>query len=146
MFFSKSFGYALRGILYIAICSKEKQRVQVDEIARQLAVPRHFLSKIMEKIVKSGTLSSTKGPYGGFSLNETTLSTSLIKVITITDGTSQFDDCALRLKKCNNEHPCPLHQKMQAYKNDLRQLFTNTTIGDLLNAANPDFIKSISTS
>jgi Rrf2 family iron-sulfur cluster assembly transcriptional regulator len=145
MIFSKSFGYALRGILYIALTAKKKQRIQVNEIARQLGVPEYFLRKIMEKIVKNDILVSTKGPYGGFSLTKKTLSTPLIDIINITDGTSQFNDCVLRLKKCNNENPCPLHSKMQAYKNDLYKLYTKTTIGDLLNAENRDFIKSIST-
>lgn len=145
MFFSKSFGYALRGILYIAMINNEKKRIQVDEIAQQLAVPKHFLSKIMKQIVKNGILNSTKGPYGGFAVNEKTLSTPLLDLITITNGVAQFDDCVLRLKKCNSDHPCPLHQKMETYKKELHQLFTRTTIGDLLDVDQPDFIKSIST-
>src|SRR5918994_618927 len=62
--FTKSFGYALRSILYIAIMSKEKSKVQVEEIAVRLSVPKHFLGKIMRLVVKNGILNSTKGPYG----------------------------------------------------------------------------------
>lgn len=144
MFFSKSFGYALRGILYIALASKEKPRIRVDEIARELMVPKPFLSKIMKKAVKGGMLSSTKGPHGGFSLNQTTLSTSLMSLVVITDGKAQFEDCALRLKKCNSANPCPLHNNIQGLRNELMQVFTQTKIGDLLDADYPNFIKSIS--
>src|SRR6185369_14409983 len=101
MFFSKSFGYALRGILYIAMMSDEKKRVQIDEIAERLSVPKHFLGKILNKVVKEGILDSTKGPYGGFSINQNTLSTSLIKVLEVTEGLEQFSVCALGLRKCN---------------------------------------------
>ena len=69
MFLSKSFGYALRGVLYVALIDKEKRKVRLDEIAEKLSVPRHFLAKIMKTMVKESVLQSTKGPYGGFCLD-----------------------------------------------------------------------------
>lgn len=145
MLFSKSFGYALRGILYIALICNDRKRVQADEIARVLAIPKPFLSKVMKKIVKSGILSSTKGPYGGFSLNGNTLSTPLLELILITDAETGFDNCVLRLKKCNSGHPCPLHHKMEVFKKELYQLLSKTTIGDLLRKDQQDFIQGLST-
>jgi Rrf2 family iron-sulfur cluster assembly transcriptional regulator len=133
MLFTKSFGYALRGIIYIALKSYEKPKVQVDEIAMQLDVPKHFLGKIMKKVVKSGVLNSTRGPHGGFAMNDRTLSTSLLDLASITHSIPDLDDCVLRLQTCNPAQPCPLHYKMMAYKKDLYTLFANTTIGDLLN-------------
>ena len=109
MIFSKSFGYALRGVLYVAMMHDENRNIQIDEIAKRLSVPRHFLGKIMNKIVKKGILSSAKGPKGGFALNDVTLSTSLLTVLESTDGLDQFNECILRLKKCNVLTPCPLH-------------------------------------
>ena len=47
MTFSKSFGYAVRGVLYIAVMQNEKRYVQAEEIAAQLFVPRHFMGKIL---------------------------------------------------------------------------------------------------
>jgi Rrf2 family transcriptional regulator, iron-sulfur cluster assembly transcription factor len=132
--FSKSFAYALRGILYVALVSNDKSRIQVEEIARQLAVPKYFLGKVMKKIVKNGLLNSTRGPYGGISLNDKTLSTTLFHLITITNGMNQFGNCVLRLKECNSHQPCPLHHQMEAYKKELHQILTKTTIGDLLHA------------
>src|SRR5678816_4528942 len=84
MVFSKSFGYAVRGVLYIAIMNGDRKRIQLDEIAEKLTVPRFFLGKIMRKMVKEGILESGKGKYGGFSMNENTLKTTLIKLIEIT--------------------------------------------------------------
>ena len=84
MVFSKSFGYALRAILYIALSNKQKENIQLDEIAEQLALPRHFLGKVMNKLTNEGILNSIKGPHGGFSITEETLQTTLIKIIEIT--------------------------------------------------------------
>ncbi|WP_276502616.1 RrF2 family transcriptional regulator [Terrimonas pollutisoli] len=144
MLFSKSFGYALRGILYIAVLSDNKKRVQVDEVAMQLVVPKHFLSKIMKKIVKKKILNSTKGPYGGLSINEKTLSTSLIELFMITDESTQLNKCLLGLKECNPSRPCPLHHKMANHKKELVKLLSNTTVRDLLEQNRPGFVKSLS--
>ena len=115
----------------------------MDEIAGNLCVPKHFLSKIMKTVVKNGILRSTKGPYGGFSINEKTLSTELILLVNVMGGGAEFGKCALLPGKCNGANPCPMHYKIEAQKRELQQLLTGTTIGDLLNADNPDFIKSI---
>ena len=143
MIFSKSFGYALRGILYVAMMSDENRKIRIDEMANRLSVPRHFLGKIMNKVVKKGILNSTKGPNGGFCLNATTLDTPLITLVELTDGLEQFDGCVIRLKKCNEEHPCPLHHPTVAYRNNLFKTFSDTNIGGLLKQDKPEFIQSI---
>jgi len=143
MIFSKSFGYALRGILYVSMMSDEKRKIRIDEMANRLAVPRHFLGKIMNRVVKKGILNSVKGPNGGFSLNSKTLDTTLLQLIEAMDGLEQFDSCVLRLRKCNEEHPCPLHFKLDDNKKRLLQIFSETHIGGLLKEDKPDFIRSI---
>ena len=145
MILSKSFGYALRGILYIAKMQDEKRKIQIDEIAGNLSVPKHFLGKIMQQTVKEGLLKSTKGPYGGFSLANGTLNTPLIRLVEITDGMDQFRICVLKLKYCDGTNPCPLHFEMEEIKKKFLTVFKETTIGDLLKDNKADFIKSIST-
>jgi len=144
MFLSKSFGYALRGILYVALMHDENRKVQVDEIATQLSVPKHFLGKIMQQVVKAGLLKSTKGPYGGFSLIGNTLDTPLIKLLEITDDINMFSICVLKLKTCNNANPCPLHPEMEVFKKNILKIFQETSINDLLTDNKNSFIKSIS--
>jgi Rrf2 family transcriptional regulator, iron-sulfur cluster assembly transcription factor len=143
MIFSKSFGYALRGVLYVSMMSDENRKIRIDEMAARLAVPRHFLGKIMNKVVKKGILNSTKGPHGGFIMNNNTMSTSLLTLIDAIDGLDQFDGCVLRLRKCNPEQPCPLHSTIDSYKKDFLLKFSSTTISNLLKEDKHDFIRSI---
>lgn len=142
---SKSFGYALRGILYIALMNDQKPRVQVEEIAEKLSVPKHYLGKIMKQLVKEGMLTSTKGPYGGFSLNETTLSSPLINILKITDGFEPFNTCVLRLRKCSSSRPCPLHDQIEANRKEWLQIFSKTSIGDLLKKDEVSFQEGLAT-
>src|SRR5580765_6800553 len=78
MIFSKSFGYALRGLLYITFRQHESRYVQVEEIASNLAVPKHFMGKILKRLAKEQILHSAKGPSGGFRMNKSTASVSLL--------------------------------------------------------------------
>src|SRR5262245_56326275 len=113
MILSKSFGYALRGTLYVAVMNETERRVRLEEIAERLAVPRHFLGKVMKRIVKAGILTSVKGPYGGFCINENTLQTTLMKLAEISGDSGWFDTCVLRLRKCDGLRPCPLHCEVE---------------------------------
>ncbi len=143
MIFSKSFGYALRSVLYISMIRDTKTKVQLDEIAEQLIVPRHFLGKVMKKLVKDGVLNSMRGPFGGFSINARTLEKTLFELIEITGEVEEFGKCVLSLKKCNSKNPCPIHHQIDGLRKKWHHLLSTTTIGDLINKDQPDFIKSI---
>ena len=145
MVFSKSFGYALRGVLYVALTTDQKGKVQLDEIAEKLAVPRYFLGKIMNRLVNDGILASEKGHKGGFSINDQTLHINLMRLVKITGDSESFNSCALRLRKCNPANPCPLHFEVEKLRNQWYKLLTETTIDDLLKRDQPDFLKSIAT-
>ena len=146
MVFSKSFGYAVRGMLYVAMLQNEKRFVQVEEIASKLNVPRHFMGKIMKKLVKERLLASSKGPSGGFALNETSLITPLVRIADITEGPDFFRTCVLMMKECNSTNPCPLHFQMEVIKNRMKAVLSGTSITDLLEDSRADLIKSITTS
>ena len=145
MMFSKSFGYAVRGVLYIALVQDTKPYIQAEEIAAKLNVPRHFISKILKKLVKAGVLSSSKGKTGGFSTNDETKKNLLIRLYEITDGLASFNTCSLRLSECDSLNPCPMHHQIESIKHQLVNMLSSTSIADLLQDDKEAFIKSIAT-
>lgn len=145
MLFSKTFGYAIRGIIYVAVADGGKPRVQLDEIAEKLSVPRHFLGKVMKDLVKEDILRSMKGPYGGFYIHEKTMGTTLLELSKLTGDRSVFESCILRLRKCNSNNPCPMHNYVESIRNEWQHLLSSTTIGDLIKNDKQDLIKSIAT-
>lgn len=144
MIFSKSFGYAVRGVLYITLMQNDKQYVQAEEIAQRLNIPRHFMSKTLKKLVKAGVIASSKGKAGGFTVNEHTLETLLINLYLITDGHNHLQKCVLQMHDCNSQQPCPLHEKMDEIKKQFKYLLSSTTIADLLNGQMETFLTDIS--
>jgi len=123
----------------------EKHYVQVEEIASKLAAPKHFMGKILKKLVKENILMSVKGPSGGFTLMKDTLQLPVMRLAGITDGVDFFEKCVLRVKNCDANNPCPLHYQVVEIRNKLKDVLTNTKIGELLKENKADFIRSLST-
>jgi Rrf2 family protein len=121
----------------------EKRKVQVPEIAEKLLVPRHFLGKIFQALVKEGMLKSTRGPYGGFELKEETLNRPLYDVYKVTDDAGLLNYCELRFHKCGETNHCPLHEEMQTLRSEFIGVLQQTTVGDLIGGNNGLTIENI---
>ncbi len=129
--FSKTFGYALRSLVYISLNSNEEARVGLEQLSKGLDIPHHFLGKIMQNLVKHGILDSIKGPNGGFYVNAKTAETPVLDILIITDGSLVFDQCALGIKRCNATHPCPMHEDFATCRNGMLQAMSHKTVRTL---------------
>lgn len=129
--FSKTFGYALRATTFVSIHGREGKKIGLQELSQNLVIPYHFLGKIMQDLVRHGIMDSFKGPSGGFYANAQTSDTPLLDILKITDGSLVFDQCALNIKRCNADHPCPLHKDFAACRNGMLQAMSGKTIGIL---------------
>lgn len=130
--FSKTVGYAIRGVLYLAAQSTENRNVGVAELSSELGVPKHFLGKILQSLARKELVISTKGPGGGFRAETAMLSKSIIDIVAAMDGMAFFDNCSLGLDKCNAEAPCVLHNRLVEPRNRLLEDLRRTSISDLL--------------
>lgn len=129
--FSKTFGYALRATVYVAVHGVNDKKVGLQEISEGLMVPHYFLGKIMQDLVRHGIFDSVKGPSGGFYTNAGTLDTRLINILKITDGSLMFDQCAMGIKRCTAATPCPLHDDFSVCRNTMLQSLAEKTVGML---------------
>ena len=70
--FSKKCEYGLQAVLYLATCEPSKV-ISSDDIAQKLlAIPKEFVSKILQNLTESGIIDSKKGKTGGFFLAKKT--------------------------------------------------------------------------
>lgn len=143
MLFSKSFGYAVRAVLYIASMQNGKRQVQLDEITSNLHLPKQFIARILKTLVKEKVLTSVKGPNGGFSITKEALQFSLLRILEVTDG-NNLDNCVLKKKDCSEDNPCPVHDQFTNIRQEIKQVMLGTTIAELVKGKHADFIKSLS--
>jgi len=126
--FSKTFGYALRAVTFVAIHGRDGKKISLLDLSQNLEIPHHFLGKIMQDMVRHGIVDSTKGPNGGFFANDQTAKTPLLDLLTITDGNLIFSQCALNIKRCNAQHPCPLHNDFAACRDGMLKVLAVKTV------------------
>lgn len=129
--FSKTCEYALQAVLYIQINSENNNFVPLANIAESQNIPLHFLSKILQKLVKKKILRSIKGPSGGFIVTEDPKNIFLIDIIKEIDGLEIFDRCVIGLKKCQDKNPCPIHHDYKPIKKRIKNLLQNKSLYDL---------------
>ncbi len=134
--FSRSCEYALQSILYICLHSQEGKAIGLKEISATQQVPLHFLSKILQQLVKGKVLNSMKGPNGGFSLNVPPDKLKLIRVVEIIDGLDIFNRCGIGLKQCSDKTPCPIHFEYGVVKEKIMQLLTEKSLDELCKDVN----------
>ena len=129
---SKSCEYGLQAMLYIAMNSSEDRNIGLREIAVNQGIPVHFLSKILQMLVRSKLLYSAKGPNGGFTMRKKPEETNLLEVVASIDGLDKFERCGIGLKLCSDEHPCPLHHKYKFLRESIRDTLCNEKLSDLV--------------
>ncbi len=133
--FSTSCHYGLQAMLYIAYHHDGKKNIDLTQIAKEQDIPKHFLSKILQLLVKKKLLISTKGPSGGFRLSNTPEDTRLIEIIDAIDGMGVFTKCGIGFKECDDDNPCPIHDEYKNVRNNVRNLFENKSLLELVEDA-----------
>ncbi len=124
--------YAIRSILYLGIQANENEKIGVKRIAESLETPQPFLAKLLQQLTKNGLVSSSKGPTGGFFLDEQNLENSVWDVIKCIDGTDKFDQCFMGLAACGDENPCPVHFTVAPFKKKIYADFKDKTIKEFV--------------
>ena len=104
------------------------RNVLIDEICDGTDLPKHFVAKILQQLVRDGLLTSTKGRGGGFALARTPEKITLFEIVAAVDGDQQFDQCAVGLAKCDDDQPCPMHDKWSKVRDRIEKLLRTTTL------------------
>jgi Rrf2 family transcriptional regulator, iron-sulfur cluster assembly transcription factor len=130
--FSKSCEYGIRAALFIAQHTDDNKYTGLKEIAKAQEIPEHFLSKVLQILVRRKILKSSRGLNGGFALNHDADSINLLGIINAIDGMDLFDTCVLGLKKCSSEMPCPVHHQYKPVKEEFLRILSNKTLQNLV--------------
>ncbi len=126
--FSASCHYGLQAMFYIALHSSTEKNVELSEIATSQDIPKHFLSKILQLLVREKLLYSMKGPTGGFRLSKSPDKITLIEIVDAIDGLDIFYQCGIGFKTCDDEDPCPIHADYKIIRERVQNLFETKTL------------------
>jgi Rrf2 family protein len=76
--------YAFKALIVLA--RRSGRTVQIEEIAREDAIPRKFLEQILVELKHAGLIASRRGPTGGYTLIKEPKEISIGQVLRIVDG------------------------------------------------------------
>lgn len=130
--FSKACEYGIRASIFIAKNSFDGKRVSPKEIAAEIDSPQAFTAKILQALVKNNIVNSVKGAYGGFEIDKKDIALiKLSQVVEAIDGDAVYSGCGLGLSKCDENHPCPVHDKFKVIRDGLKVMLETTNLEEL---------------
>lgn len=130
MLLNQTAEYALRAMAYL-VTEGDGRRVASEELHTEARIPRHYVSKVMRRLVVAELVTSQRGHGGGFGLAKPAEQIRFIHILDAADYTAQKDHCAFGLGRCNAEAPCALHPAYQELTRRFRQWAMSTTLRDV---------------
>jgi len=117
--------YAIRCIYYLA--GKENEVTMVDEISREMNVPKSFLAKILQRLSKADIVKSYVGVKGGFHLARKSELISLYDVIVAIEGPIAMNRCTIDKKSCDFSGTCRIHPIWVSVRYDIEAVLKKNT-------------------
>ncbi len=100
--------YGIRSVLYLSRQPFKKVSF-VNEISEEYKIPRSFLAKILQKLVKAKIVRSYRGVKGGFSLARQSRDITVLDVLEAIEGKLALNICVSDKRKCTFSKHCPSH-------------------------------------
>src|SRR3990172_8173344 len=122
--------YGIRSVLYLAR-NKIKKVSFVNEISEEYKIPRSFLAKILQKLVKAKIVRSYRGVKGGFSLARQARDITPLDVLNAIEGRLAVNLCLTDKKNCNFSKHCPTHFMWVNVQSKIVETLNKTNFDDL---------------
>ena len=103
----------------------------IGDMSRQLKISSHFLTRILQKLLKYGWLVSCRGPNGGIKLAKNAGDIRVMDIVSYIDGLKLFNNCILGLAGCNERHRRPLHVSWAGHRAEISKDFNHLKVKDL---------------
>ncbi len=122
--------YGIRSVLYLSRQPFKKVSF-VNEISEEYKIPRSFLAKILQKLVKAKIVRSYRGVKGGFSLAKQARDISTLDVLEAIEGKLALNLCLIDKKKCNFSKHCPTYFLWANVQSKVAETLKKTNFEDL---------------
>ncbi|HEX3024984.1 MAG TPA: Rrf2 family transcriptional regulator [Chitinophagaceae bacterium] len=133
---------AIKAVIYLG-AKADEEKCSIKEVAAYINENEHTVGKLLQKLVKANVINSSKGPTGGFYVNQAQKKQPILNIVEAIDGEEVFAMCGLGLSKCNEKHPCPLHNEYKKIREAFKNLCKQKKVSDLQNkySAKTAFLK-----
>ncbi len=130
MLVTRETDYAVRTVVYLA--QESDRMANVTEIAEAMHIPKSFLAKILQRLVRNDIVTSTRGAKGGFRLAGKPADITLLAVMEAIQGPPGINLCVVDGKKCRLSSTCYVHPIWIELRKDIEKRLHKKTIASLL--------------
>lgn len=125
---SKTAEYALRVVACLG--GDLAQTASADSLCDQTKVPRRYLHKVLQDLVRSELVRSRSGPGGGYALARIPDAITILDVVNAVAPLERIHHCPLGLP--SHKKLCPLHKELDKAYAATEEAFSSVTIGQVL--------------
>ncbi len=131
MLVTRETDYAVRCVLFLT--RMETEIASVGEIAEKMHIPKSFLAKILQRLVRAGIVESSRGSGGGFWLLKRPEDITLLDILTAMQGVAPVNTCAIDKRRCSLSAKCCVHPIWVDIRRDVERRLATTTMANLVN-------------
>ena len=129
LMFTQTVEYALRIVVHLADKSPESRTTV--EIAEATRIPKAYLSKVIQGLVRASIIQSNRGYGGGVKLLKAPKDLTILDVVNAVEPIKRIQFCPLRLKS-HGIDLCPLHKRMDNALASVEDALRHTTLAEVL--------------
>jgi Rrf2 family protein len=130
MLVTRETDYAVRTVMFLA--RQDGRMVSVSRIANAMQIPKSFLAKLLQRMVRSYILASSRGAKGGFLLARKPSEISLLSIMEAMQGPAAINVCAIDSKRCNLSPNCVVHPVWVEVRKEVEKRLKRETIETLM--------------
>jgi len=129
----KTSEYALRAAVWLG---RDPERTEsADQLAIQTKVPRRYLHKVLQDLVRAGLVRSQPGPGGGYALARSPEKITILDVVNAVAPLERIRHCPLGLT--SHTRLCPLHAELDRVYAATQAALARVTIAQMLRSTSP---------
>ena len=130
---SKTAEYALRVAYWLA--RTPDRPASADQLAEITQIPRRYLHKVVQDLVRAGLVRSQPGPGGGYAFDQPPEKTTILDVVSAVAPLERIKRCPLGLP--SHTSLCPLHRELDNAFAATEKALARVSLAQLLRSASP---------
>lgn len=125
------------GLIALKHMAMKSGSASAREISDSYGIPLPLLSKVLQKLARTGFVSSEHGALGGYRLRRDANKITTLEVIRSIDGPIFLTSCFTEAHECGLAGKCNVREPLRKVHEGIQQLLQNITIADMCDEEEP---------
>jgi FeS assembly SUF system regulator len=135
---SKKADYALMAMKHLARKTDASASTSAREIAEQFDIPIELMAKVLQRLARSGLLTSHQGTRGGYRLAKPAVVISVAEIIQAIEGPLAVTACSTEAENCGQYAKCSVRDPLWRIKDRIVSALVTCSLEEISSDAPVD--------